>query len=166
MEVILNDITKLQVDAIVNAANTSLLGGGGVDGAIHRAAGKELVMECRSLGGCKTGDAKLTKGYNLPADFIIHTVGPVWQGGNNGEPELLASCYRKCIQIALEHKFESLAFPCISTGIYGYPQDKAAEIAVKTCSEELKNKNSQLKIIFCCYGQDNYDIYQRILNKL
>ena len=163
MEVILNDITKLKVDAIVNAANTSLLGGGGVDGAIHRAAGKELVMECRSLGGCKVGDAKLTKGYNLPAHFIIHTVGPVWQGGNNGEPELLANCYRKCIQIGVEQKFESLAFPCISTGIYGYPKDKAAEIAVKTCSEELQQNSYKLKIIFCCYGQDNYDIYQRIL---
>ncbi|AFY56472.1 putative phosphatase, C-terminal domain of histone macro H2A1 like protein [Rivularia sp. PCC 7116] len=166
MEVILNDITKLEVNAIVNAANTSLLGGSGVDGAIHRAAGKELVMECRSLGGCKTGDAKLTKGYNLPANFIIHTVGPVWQGGNNGEPELLANCYRKSLQIAIERKFESLAFPCISTGIYGYPKDKAAEIAVKTCSEELKNKNSQLKVIFCCFGKDNYQIYQRILNQL
>ena len=163
MEVILNDITKLKVDAIVNAANTSLLGGGGVDGAIHRAAGKELVMECRSLGGCKVGDAKLTKGYNLPAHFIIHTVGPVWQGGNYGEPEILANCYRKCIQIGVEQKFESLAFPCISTGIYGYPKDKAAEIAVKTCSEELQQNSYKLKIIFCCYGQDNYDIYQRIL---
>lgn len=159
MEVVLNDITKLQVDAIVNAANTSLLGGGGVDGAIHRAAGKELVMECRSLGGCKVGDAKLTKGYNLPADFIIHTVGPVWQGGNHGEPELLANCYRKCIQIALDKKFESLAFPCISTGIYGYPKDKAAEIAVKTCSEELEKNNCMLKVIFCCFGKDNYEIY-------
>ncbi|BAY82370.1 histone macro-H2A1-related protein [Calothrix parasitica NIES-267] len=166
MEVILNDITKLQVDAIVNAANSSLLGGGGVDGAIHRAAGKELVMECRSLRGCKTGDAKLTKGYNLPADFIIHTVGPVWQGGNNGEPELLANCYRKSIQIAVEQKFESLAFPCISTGIYGYPKDKAAEIAVKTCSEELQQNSCKLKIIFCCFGENDYDIYQIILNKL
>ncbi|MEO0839890.1 MAG: O-acetyl-ADP-ribose deacetylase [Cyanobacteria bacterium J06643_5] len=168
MEVILNDITKLKVDAIVNAANSSLLGGGGVDGAIHRAAGKELVMECRSLGGCKTGDAKLTKGYNLPADFIIHTVGPVWQGGNDGEPELLTSCYRKSIKIALERKFESLAFPCVSTGIYGYPKDKAAEIAVKTCSEELKNNSSQisnLNIIFCCFGQDDFEIYQQIINK-
>lgn len=163
MEVILNDITKLKVDAIVNAANTSLLGGGGVDGAIHRAAGKELVMECRSLGGCKTGDAKLTKGYNLPAGFIIHTVGPVWQGGNNGEPELLANCYRKSIQIAAERKFESLAFPCISTGIYGYPKDKAAEIAVKICSEELQKNSYPTKVIFCCFGKDNYDIYQRIL---
>ena len=169
MEVILNDITKLQVDAIVNAANTSLLGGGGVDGAIHRAAGKELVMECRSLGGCKTGDAKLTKGYNLPADFIIHTVGPVWQGGNNNEAELLASCYRKSIQIALERKFESLAFPCISTGIYGYPKDKAAEIAVKTCLKELENDGStlnQLKVIFCCFEEENHDIYQQILNTI
>ncbi|MDY6901192.1 MAG: O-acetyl-ADP-ribose deacetylase [Cyanobacteriota bacterium] len=165
MEVILNDITKLQVDAIVNAANTSLLGGGGVDGAIHRAAGKELVIECRSLGGCKTGDAKLTKGYNLPADFIIHTVGPVWRGGYNGEPELLANCYRKSIQIAVEKRFESLAFPCISTGIYGYPKDKAAEIAVKTCLEELEKNGSQLKIIFCCFDQENYEIYQRILSK-
>ena len=163
MEVILNDITKLKVDAIVNAANTSLLGGGGVDGAIHRAAGKELVMECRSLGGCKVGDAKLTKGYNLPAHFIIHTVGPVWQGGNNGEPELLANCYRKCIQIGVEQKFESLAFPCISTGIYGYHKDIAAEIAEKSCSDELQQNNYKLKIIFCCYGQDNYDLYLNIL---
>ena len=168
MEVILNDITKLKVNAIVNAANSSLLGGGGVDGAIHRAAGKELVMECRSLRGCKTGNAKLTKGYNLPADFIIHTVGPVWQSGHNGEPELLANCYRKSIQIAVEKKIESLAFPCISTGIYGYPKDKAAEIAVETCSEELKNNpsKSKLKIIFCCFDEDNYNIYQQILNKL
>ena len=168
MEVILNDITKLKVNAIVNAANSSLLGGGGVDGAIHRAAGKELVMECRSLRGCKTGNAKLTKGYNLPADFIIHTVGPVWQSGHNGEPELLANCYRKSIQIAVEKKIESLAFPCISTGIYGYPKDKAAEIAVETCSEELKNNpsKSKLKIIFCCFDEDNYNIYQLILNKL
>ena len=166
MEVTLNDITKLKVDAIVNAANTSLLGGGGVDGAIHRAAGKELVMECRSLGGCKVGDAKLTKGYNLPARFIIHTVGPVWQGGNNGEPELLANCYRKCIQIAVNKELESLAFPCISTGIYGYPKEKAAEIAVKTCSEELGKNKFILKVIFCCFGKDNYEIYQRVLGEI
>ena len=163
MEVILNDITKLKVDAIVNAANTSLLGGGGVDGAIHRAAGKELVMECRSLGGCKVGDAKLTKGYNLPARFVIHTVGPVWQSGNHGEPELLANCYRKCIQIALNKELESLAFPCISTGIYGYPKDKAAEIAVTICSEELGKNSYPQKVIFCCFGRDNYEIYQRVL---
>lgn len=163
MEVILGDITKLKVDAIVNAANTSLLGGGGVDGAIHRVAGKELVMECRSLGGCKVGDAKLTKGYNLPADFIIHTVGPVWRGGYNGEPELLAKCYRKSIKIAIKQKLESLAFPCISTGIYKYPKDKAAEVAVKTCSEELEKSSFKLKVIFCCYDEENYQIYQDIL---
>ncbi|MEG3935931.1 MULTISPECIES: O-acetyl-ADP-ribose deacetylase [unclassified Microcoleus] len=165
MKVILGDITKLEVDAIVNAANSSLLGGGGVDGAIHRAAGSELFEECRLLGGCKTGDAKLTKGYKLPARFVIHTVGPVWRKGNDGEPELLAECYRKCMQIATEREFESLAFPCISTGIYSYPKALAGEIAVKVCWEYIQNNGGSPKVIFCCFDQENYEIYERILSK-
>ena len=164
MKVILGDITKLEVDAIVNAANTSLLGGGGVDGAIHRAAGSELVHECRLLGGCKIGDAKLTKGYNLPARFIIHAVGPVWRKGNDGEPELLAECYRNCMQIAAEQQFESLAFPCISTGIYSFPKALASEIAVKVCSEYIQNNGGSQKVIFCCFDRENYEIYERILS--
>ncbi|MEH2082178.1 MAG: O-acetyl-ADP-ribose deacetylase [Nostoc sp.] len=165
MEVILGDITKLQVDAIVNAANTSLLGGSGVDGAIHRAAGAELVDECRSLRGCKIGDAKLTKGYRLPASFIIHTVGPVWRGGNNKEPELLAQCYYKCMQIAADKEFNTLAFPCISTGIYKYPKILAAEIAVKICEEQLQRNGRPQRVIFCCYDQENYEIYTKILSE-
>ena len=165
MEIILGDITKLEVDAIVNAANTSLLGGSGVDGAIHRAAGSELVDECRSLGGCKIGDAKLTKGYRLSARFIIHTVGPVWRGGNDGEPELLRSCYRKCMQIAADKEFDTLAFPCISTGIYRYPKALAAEVAVKICSEQLQKNGRPQRVIFCCYDQENYGIYERILSE-
>ncbi|MEO6861261.1 MAG: O-acetyl-ADP-ribose deacetylase [Microcoleus sp.] len=165
MKIILGDITKLKVDAIVNAANTSLLGGGGVDGAIHRAAGSQLYEECRLLGGCKTGDAKLTKGYKLPARFVIHTVGPVWRKGNDGEPELLAECYRKCMQIAAEREFESLAFPCISTGIYSYPKAIAGEIAVKVCSEYIQNNGGSQKVIFCCFDRENYEIYERILSK-
>ena len=164
MKVILGDITKLEVDAIVNAANTSLLGGGGVDGAIHRAAGSELFDECRLLGGCKTGDAKLTKGYKLPARFVIHAVGPVWRKGNDGEPELLAECYRKCMQIAAEREFESLAFPCISTGIYSYPKVLASEIAVKVCSEYIQKNGGSPKVIFCCFDRENYEIYERILS--
>ena len=162
MEIVLDDITKLQVEGIVNAANSSLLGGGGVDGAIHRAAGRELVNECRLLGGCKTGDAKLTKGYNLPASYIIHTVGPVWQGGDKQESELLASCYRRSIQIAIANKIKSLAFPCISTGIYKFPQELAAKIAVNTCRQQ-QSVDFCPQIIFCCFNTKDYEIYRAIL---
>lgn len=163
LELIFGDITKLKVDAIVNAANSSLLGGGGVDGAIHKAAGSELIHECRILGGCKTGNAKLTKGYCLPASFIIHTVGPVWQDGKNEESQLLTQCYRRCIEIAVEKKLNSLAFPCISTGIYKFPKLLAATIAIRTSRKELQNNGSFMKIIFCCFDKENYEIYQKIL---
>ena len=154
------DITKLHVDAIVNAANSSLLGGGGVDGAIHRAAGPDLIHECRLLGGCNTGQAKLTKGYNLPAPYIIHTVGPVWQGGAANESLLLESCYKNCLELAAAHNLTSLAFPCISTGVYGYPIEAAAEIAVSIC----KKYQSNINITFCCFGNENLQIYGRLLS--
>lgn len=157
------DITKLEVDAIVNAANNSLLGGGGVDGAIHRAAGQDLLEECRSLKGCSTGDAKITEGYKLPAAKVIHTVGPVWHGGKKNENELLASAYRRSLEVALEEGVESIAFPNISTGIYSFPKEKAAEIALRETGTFLKKHPGIKEIIFCVFDQENYDIYNDLL---
>jgi O-acetyl-ADP-ribose deacetylase (regulator of RNase III) len=163
MKLIQSDITKLEVDAIVNAANTSLLGGGGVDGAIHRAAGKELLAECRTLGGCATGDAKITKGYNLPAEYVIHTVGPVWNGGRSGEPEKLASCYRRSLELAVQNGIRTIAFPNISTGVYGYPKNEAAIIAISTVKEFLENHSEIQEVIFCAFDDENFRIYKNLL---
>lgn len=164
IEVVETDITKLAVDAIVNAANESLLGGGGVDGAIHRAAGPELLEECRTLGGCRTGEAKITKGYGLPAKFVVHTVGPIWYGGSKNEPEFLASCYRRSLALATLHSIKSIAFPAISCGIYGYPIVQAVRIAVRETGAYLEQHALPDKVIFACFGREIYEAYVGEMN--
>lgn len=166
VEIVQGDITGLQVDAIVNAANSSLLGGGGVDGAIHRAAGPELVAECRDLGGAATGEAKITRGYQLPAGFVIHAVGPVWHGGAQGEAELLASCYERSLELAREHRLQSIAFPSISTGVYGYPIEKAARVAQATLRTWLDENSTPQKVIFCCFSESDRKTYERAAEEI
>jgi O-acetyl-ADP-ribose deacetylase len=163
IEILRGDITKLEVDAIVNAANTTLLGGGGVDGAIHRAAGPELLAECRTLDGCQPGEAKMTRGHRLPARSVIHTVGPVWHGGKHAEAQTLADCYRNSLQLALENEIKTIAFPAISCGAYGYPLEEAARIALTTTRDFLATNNEVQKVIFAVWGEDVYNAYQQIL---
>src|ERR1700750_22382 len=162
IEIIRGDITKIEVDAIVNAANTMLLGGGGVDGAIHRAAGPELIAECRTLGGCEPGQAKITGAYGLPAGFVIHTVGPIWHGGKHNEERTLADCYRNSLKLAAENEIKTIAFPAISCGAYGYPIEEAAHIAFKTTLDFLTTNDEIKKVIFVVWGQDIYDVYRQI----
>ncbi|HKI99995.1 MAG TPA: O-acetyl-ADP-ribose deacetylase [bacterium] len=166
VEVIVGDITRLEVDAIVNAANESLLGGSGVDGAIHRAAGPDLLAECRTIGGCPTGEARITKGYRLPAAYVIHTVGPVWRGGQAGEPALLAACYRNSLALAELHELRSIAFPAISTGVYGYPIDAAARIAVREVQRYLQGGGALQRIVFVCFDRRCHDAYDQALAAL
>ena len=166
IKILNGDITKIEVDAIVNAANTSLLGGGGVDGAIHQAAGRELLEECRKLNGCETGKAKITKGYNLPAKFVIHTVGPVYRDGKQGEPELLASCYRESLILAVENGVKSIAFPCISAGVYGYPFREACVIALRTVDDFLQTNESIAQVYMVCFGDTNFARFEAILKDI
>ncbi len=165
LSIIQGDITQQNVDAIVNAANTTLLGGGGVDGAIHKAAGTELLKECRALNGCLTGEAKLTKGYKLPAKYVIHTVGPVWNGGNNDEDILLKKAYHNSLKVAEEKGIRSLAFPCISTGVYHFPLERATKIAVNTVKDFLKNSSILEKVVFVCFDDNTYNTYNKIIKK-
>lgn len=163
MILVRDDITKMNVDVIVNAANRSLLGGGGVDGAIHRAAGPDLLEECKLLNGCETGSAKLTKAYKLPSKYILHAVGPIWRGGNRGEAELLANVYNTCLSLASQNNCKSLAFPNISTGVYGYPKEEASQVVLKTVRQYLKTHELPEKVFFVCFDTENYHIYQRLL---
>ena len=165
IELVETDITTLEVDGIINAANNSLLGGGGVDGAIHRAAGPELLEECRTLNGCATGDAKITGGYSLPARYVIHTVGPVWQGGDDNEEELLAGCYQRCFELARKHELRTLAFPAISTGVYGFPKRQAAIIAVREVKKALESNPELKKIQFVCFNRETREAYENALAK-
>lgn len=164
ISIVQDDITQLEVDAIVNAANKSLLGGGGVDGAIHRAAGPDLLAECKTLNGCNTGQAKITKGYQLPAKYVIHTVGPVYNDGLKGEPELLASCYTESLKLAVEQGANTIAFPAISTGVYGYPKMEAAQIAKKTVLEFLESDNHLKKVFFVIFDEENYRVYSQLFD--
>ena len=163
IEILRGDITKVEVDAIVNAANSTLLGGGGVDGAIHRAAGRELLVECRTLGGCEPGQAKITRGYDLPARFVIHTVGPIWRGGRQDEARTLANCYRNSLQLAVDNEIKTIAFPAISCGAYGYPIEQATHIAFETTREFLATTDEIEKVIFVVWGEDVYEVYRRLL---